>query len=341
MNQESTQPKETEKPLQPFWNEQCKELSERLWSPTATGCSGSGSTLPDGWSNATAENSWFSTTFSPRLNGSLSQTSFPSFSFSVQNDFAPLKTRKIRIYPTAEQRSIMRRMMGTARYVYNQTVEYLKRDGTKANYFAIRPIIFQNLPEWAKEIPCQVKAIAVRDACEAIKNAKKKFKQTGRFNEVSFRSRKAPRQSLFIVSTSINDHSIFPKLLGNMKFTEVIPKEIKHDCRLVLEDNYRWYVLIPVENTETEPTRTKDKAISIDPGVRTFLTGYCEKGILEIGKGAQARIIALCFQLDRMQRKMTKVKAKRRQNIKRAWRRLKFRLECLKSELFWKSAILR
>ncbi len=338
MNQESTQPKDTEKTLQPFWNEQCREISERLWSPTATACAVSGLTLPIGWSNATAEKSWFSMTFSPRQNERLSHTSFPSFKFSIQNELAPLNTRKIRIYPTATQRAILRRMMGTARYVYNQTVEYLKQDGTKANWMGIKGGIINSLPEWANEIPYQVKSVAVRDACEAVKNAKLKCKQTGKFNEVSFRSRKAPRQSIHIRQNSINNHAIFPRLLGDMKFTEQVPKEIRHDCRLVLEDNYRWYVVIPVECETAEAPRTKDKAISIDPGVRTFLTGYCEKGILEIGKGAQTRVIALCFQLDRMQRKMTKVNAKRRQNIKRAWRRLKFRLECLKSELLWKSA---
>lgn len=327
MHQDTTQSKDNDRALQPFWNKQCADIASRMWMPTAM--------------NATTQvisNTWFDTAMSKYNTAG----KFPSFTFlhaaSTECENTPLKSRKIRIYPTAEQKSIMRRMMGTARYVYNQTVEYLKQDGTKANWMGIKGGIINSLPEWAKEIPYQVKSVAVRDACEAVKNAKKKFKQTGKFNEVSFRSRKTPRQSLFIIKATINAHAIFPKLLGDMKFTEQVPKEIKHDCRLVLEDNYRWYVVIPVECEEIESTRTKDGSISIDPGVRTFLTGYCEKGILEIGKGAQTRIIAICFQLDKMQRKMTKVNAKRRQNIKRAWKRLKFRLECLKSELLWKSA---
>lgn len=325
MNQDTTQSKDNDRALQPFWNKQCADITSRIWMPTAV--------------NATTQvinNTWFDASMSRHD----AAGQFPSFEFSIatQQLDTPLKTRKIRIYPTAEQRSIMRQMMGTARYVYNQTVEYLKQDGTKASWMGIKGGIINSLPEWAKEIPYQVKAVAVRDACGAVKNAKLKCKQTGKFNEVSFRSRKAPRQSLFVRRESINDHAIFPRLLGNIKFTEQVPKEIRHDCRLVLEDNYRWYVVIPVENAEIEPTRTKDGSISIDPGVRTFLTGYCEKGILEIGKDAQTRIIAICFQLDKMQRKMTKVNAKRRQNIKRAWRRLKFRLECLKTELLWKSA---
>lgn len=320
-----TSQRDTSTDIHPFWNGRCGDYASQMWMPSMTN-----TVMP------IIGDTWFDASMTRHD----AEGQFPSFEFSVSATTAetPLKTRKIRIYPTAEQRAVMRRMMGTARYVYNQTVEYLKQDGTMANWMGIKGGIINSLPEWAKEIPYHVKSVAVRDACEAVKNAKQKYKQTGKFNEVSFRSRKAPRQSLFIRRESINDHAIFPKLLGNMKFTEQVPKEIKHDCRLVLEDNYRWYVVIPVECETVEAPRTKGKAISIDPGVRTFLTGYCEKGIVEIGKDAQTRIISMCFQLDRMQRKMTKVKAKRRQNIRRAWRRLKFRLECLKSELFWKAA---
>lgn len=311
--------------VHPFWNGRCGNYASQMWMPSMTN-----TVMPvigDTWFDASMETHD-------------AEGQFPSFEFSVSATPAetPLKTLKIRIYPTAEQRAVLRRMIGTARYSYNQTVEYLKQKDTKANWMAIKGEILNNLPEWAKEIPYQVKSVAVRDACEAVKNAKLKCKQTGKFNEVSFRSRKNPRQTLFIRSESINCEAIFPRILGKMKFAEQPPSEIKHDCRLVLEDNYRWYVVILVECETVEAPRTKGKAISIDPGVRTFLTGYCEKGIVEIGQDAQTRIISLCFQLDRMQRKMTKVKAKRRQNIRRAYRRLKFRLECLKTELLWKSA---
>lgn len=227
--------------------------------------------------------------------------------------------------------------MGTARYVYNKTVEYLRQEGTKANYIKVRGQIFDSLPEWAKEIPYQVKLIAVRDACQAVTNAKLKYKKTGVFNQVSFRSKKAPRQSIFIPKTSLNSTGVYPMILGKMKFSESI-KEVKHDCRVVLEDGYRWYVVIPVENKKVETPRNKENTISLDPGVRTFLTGYCQHGIIEIGKGSFERIVKVCLEMDKIQRKMTKVRARRRQNLKRAWRRLKHRVECLKSELLWKSA---
>ncbi len=74
--------------------------------------------------------------------------------------------------------------MGTSRYVYNETVKYLQKPETKANWKAIKTDIIKSLPNWAKEIPYQIKSIAIKDACTAVKNAKKKYKQTGQVQKV-------------------------------------------------------------------------------------------------------------------------------------------------------------
>jgi len=36
--------------------------------------------------------------------------------------------------------------------------------------------LLKDLPEWCDGVPFQVKAIAVKDACQAVKNAKAKWK---------------------------------------------------------------------------------------------------------------------------------------------------------------------
>ena len=219
---------------------------------------------------------------------------------------------------------------------YNKTVEYLRQPDTKANWMGIKKQIMDSLPEWSKEAPYQVRSIAVKDACEAVKRAKVKYKSTGKFNEVSFRSRKDVRQSVFLPKSAIGAKGIFTRLLGQMRYSEPLP-EIKHDCRLVREYG-KWFVVIPVDMEKPAETRTKLRSVSFDPGVRTFLTGYCEEGILEIGRRAYEKIMGLCVQYDRMTALMTKVKARRRQNLKRARTRLLYRVECLKKELHWKTA---
>ena len=200
----------------------------------------------------------------------------------------------------------------------------------------IKKQIIDSLPEWSKEAPYQVRSIAVKDACEAVKRAKVKCRSTGKFNEVSFRSRKDVRQSVFLQKSAIGAKGIFIRLLGQMRYSESLP-DIRHDCRLVYEYG-KWFVVIPVDMEKPTETRTKLRSVSLDPGVRTFLTGYCEEGILDIGHGAYEKIMGLCVQYDRMTALMTKVKARRRQNLKRARTRLLYRVECLKGELHWKIA---
>jgi len=56
------------------------------------------------------------------------------------------------------------------------------------------------------------------------------------------------------------------------------------------------------EHISTETT-TQNKVIALDPGVRTFLTGYEGETVLEIGKGDIERIVRLCFHLDKLIRR--------------------------------------
>lgn len=200
---------------------------------------------------------------------------------------------------------------------------------------AIRKQIITSLPEWAAETPYQVRAIAVKEACIAVQNAKRKYRQTGQLNKVSFRSRKAPSQSIFVIRDSMGRDSVFKRHLGKMQFSEELP-DIRHDCRLVYEYG-KWYVIVPVDIEPCE-AKAKQGVCSVDPGVRTFLTCYCKDGVVELGRGAWERILSVCRSMDRLKSRMSKAKARKKQNMRRAFMRLMFRLKCLKDEMQWKCA---
>lgn len=76
--------------------------------------------------------------------------------------------------------------------------------------------------------------------------------------------------------------------------------------------------MIP-EYISTETT-TQNKVISLDPGVRTFLTGYDGETVLEIGKGDIERIVRLCFHLDKLISRayQKQVRTKQRRSVLRA-----------------------
>jgi len=62
----------------------------------------------------------------------------------------------------------------------------------KANWQAIKTGILNDLPDWCKSVPYQIKSIAIKDACKAVSNAKKKYKNGRGISRCRFRSRKYP-----------------------------------------------------------------------------------------------------------------------------------------------------
>uniref|UniRef100_A0A1D9G3I4 Uncharacterized protein n=1 Tax=Moorena producens (strain JHB) TaxID=1454205 RepID=A0A1D9G3I4_MOOP1 len=56
-----------------------------------------------------------------------------------------------------------------SRYVFNKTVKILQNGEVKANWKAIKTGILNDLPEWCKEVPYQIKSIAIKDACTAVR----------------------------------------------------------------------------------------------------------------------------------------------------------------------------
>ena len=99
--------------------------------------------------------------------------------------------------------------MGTSRYVFNETVKYLQQPDTKANWKAIKTEIIRYLPDWAKEIPYQIKSMAIKDACTAVRLAKKKYKKTGKIQKVKFRSRRDKIQSCYIPKSAVSNKGIY------------------------------------------------------------------------------------------------------------------------------------
>ena len=99
--------------------------------------------------------------------------------------------------------------MGTSRYVFNETVKYLQQPDTKANWKAIKTEIIRYLPDWAKEIPYQIKSMAIKDACTAVRFAKKKYKKTGKIQKVKFRSRRDKIQSCYIPKSAVSNKGIY------------------------------------------------------------------------------------------------------------------------------------
>lgn len=228
---------------------------------------------------------------------------------------------------------------GTSRYVYNETIKYLKQPDTKANWKAIKTGILDSLPDWADEIPYQIKSIAIRDACEAVSKAKVDYKKTGKFNEVKFRNRKKTRQSCYIPKSAIKDSGIYPRIAGQLKWTEELPDEFC-DSRLFRE-NGRFFVSIPYSVQHSGIIENQDnRVVAIDPGVRTFATFFSEDSCGKLGFGDNKRIFRLCIVIDKLISALSKTTDLfKKYRIKSLIGRLKWKIHDLISELHYKSAL--
>jgi len=248
-----------------------------------------------------------------------------------------IKSKKIRIYPNQTQREILRKWFGTSRYTYNKTVDYLNEPDTIASWGSIKTGIIHSLPDWADKTPYQIRSVAIRDCCKSFSACKLKNKgvNPNDWHKVKYRSRRKTVQSIYVPKTAIKKTGIYPKYLGEMKLSEVIPDNIM-DSRLTLE-NGRYFLVIPFKQ-ETIPCENQTRVVALDPGVRTFQTFYNPEFSGMVGEGDMGRIVRLCSHLDSLISKRDKSTSKRKSRINKAIKRMRNKIKDLIDEIHHKTA---
>lgn len=184
--------------------------------------------------------------------------------------------------------------------------------------------ILPSLDEWSNEIPYQIKKMPISEAYTALIS---NFKKGGKFT-LKFKSRKEPVQSCYIPKTAFTKGGIYSRTSGVVRFSEALPDNFK-DSRLVL-DKDRWFVSVPYSVT-IKTSDNQGRLVALDPGIRTFLTGFAENLAFKIGEGDFARIARLGHHLDKL---LSKSKT---QNIKKAINRMRHKIRNLVDELHYKT----
>ena len=244
------------------------------------------------------------------------------------------RSRKIRVYPNKEQKSILNSWFGASRFAYNKTVEYLRHPDTKAQWKSIKTDLLHEMPVWSKEVPYQIKSVAIRDCCQAVSAAKKKFKQTGKFNEVKFRSKKNQDFHLFIPQTAVSENGVYHTILGKLKTAEPVWRP-NHDCRLTLY-NGRYHLSIPIDVQIKRPENQRLSACALDCGVRTFQTVFSKELILKVGEHDFQRIFRYCYALDKL---ISRKKKERSNKFNKAMQRIRWKVRDLIDEIHNKLAL--
>jgi putative transposase len=211
--------------------------------------------------------------------------------------------------------------MAAARYCYNQAISQQKQN--RLSKLKLRNKIMQSdLPDWVKSTPCHVRQNAIFDAHRAYSVSR----------DAKYRSRRNPRSTIKFNDSNFRDGMWLRTYVKGLSFTasEPIPDSCKYGTQLVLHRG-NWFAVFPEEYDCSQSG--SNSAIALDPGIRTFLTGYDSSIVIEIGSGDIGRITRLCQHLDELIGKMTKVSAKQRRSMRRASERIRSKIQNLVDEL--------
>lgn len=323
------------KNLFPYWNESCKVLSSELLSPIKTDSRALDLSGSSGSANSIIAQSWFSTNESYLQKQKWLKTSLPSSTaFQVDcTDCANTKilSRKIKVYPTKELNLLWNKWLAACRYCYNQAISYQKQNG-KTSKLSLRNIIMQSdLPEWVKETPCHIRQNAIFDAHQAYTASK----------DCKFRSHKAPRQSIKFNNSNYKKGKWYPNLTKNFSYfsSESLPGNSDYSTSLIKVKSKGWFAVFITEIKPEIKELDLGKVIALDPGVRTFLTGFDGQKFVEFGAGDIGRISRLCSHLDSLMSKISLSKSKRqRSSMRKAAQRMRIKIRNLVDECHKKAA---
>ncbi len=205
-----------------------------------------------------------------------------------------LRSNKICIYPDQKQKEILLKWCDVYRYTYNQTIKYIRENpDTKINFIGLRKtmknVLKSNITMWNNilnsKIPIHTLDNAIKDVCKAYKSAFSN-KKNGNINKFVLKYKKMSnlRQTITLESQSFTDkyNSFCIRVLGKyIKSDEKISSS--KDSKLMYNKGLnKFYLYIPKEKVKKKDKRNKNKWCSLDPGSRTFLSGYDENRVFKI-----------------------------------------------------------
>src|SRR6185437_10005641 len=266
----------------------------------------------------------------------------------------------IRLFPTPQQKQILDGWIGTTRWTYNQCVSLIK-EGTNRVKKDLRAATvnnnnFEDENQWVMKTPYDIRNEGMNDVLKAYDSnfAKRKGNPEFKF-EIGFRSKKKLVQESFVLHakhckvTSTNNHRtigqlmFYPTFFGSepLRSAEPIPIEAtQYDSRIVKTRLGKYYISIsmPLEPKSLSMKlrsqyNVPERIIALDPGVRTFQTGYDPSGAcFEWGKNDMGKIMRLGYAIDNIQSRLDTDKTctgRNKRRLKKAGHRLRLKIKNL------------
>lgn len=358
-----------EKALSPFWKESNVEKYEQLsWLPKID-WQGLVSNSSNGYAVNTEQLSWFSITTIQHLPKTSEKTCCPSYKFTVvggteeEDTKKVVKSVKIRICPTKEQKRMLNKWASHHRYTYNKTLNSLnKKQATHRTWKSLRNRFvtaksrknvknnFLSNKQWLLQTPKSVRESAVKEARKNLSTCMKQRKNNT-INKffLRYKSRKHEKSHGWTFGIEKNNvlkegnHLwIFKKILGEMKYRSVkqLNKFIKdkrpsHDPKIQKDKYGDYYLILSYEVAPKKVQKTHEKVASLDTGVTVYTSVYDPRGkAYIIGKGVDQRLLDLLEKLDSLFSIYSKTKGtEARKQVRQQIIKLRKYISNLKQEL--------
>ena len=306
----------------------------------------------------------------------------------LQNDEI-IRSRKILLKPTWKQKIKIQEWMRITRFVYNLAHHFVKDLGYECDFFKLKTIILtkEKNPEaskyeWlfnteenkilsrdAKDYAIQQYVCNVHSSTESLKEKQTKINENIKLEANMKKRTEKSSQTVGIpvnggtpsIKWDKNAFSFWKKYkLGELKTTQ--KRELKRLSKVVGSNSSdrtcilkyyhgRYYMIVPFV-TKIKEKKKNEKIIALDPGVRTFQTGFDNFGkFTEYGKGDSLKLFKNAKKCDKIQSDIDKNKnksineklkkerkklKKKRYKLKKKYQKYQNRIQGLK-EAFHKS----
>ena len=153
-----------EKDLTPFWTQHSKEISEKLWLPTKIDCVDSVlSSSKESFRTAPMGKSWFSINKKHPQKKNLLMTSFRLSQYSLPDSMVSevtpsrkkseklVRTLKMRLFPTQEEKTQLQMMFDQFRWYYNSVITIVYNHYGYNNLLDIRKYSFERIRDLVRK----------------------------------------------------------------------------------------------------------------------------------------------------------------------------------------------
>ena len=189
--------------------------------------------------------------------------------------------KKVRLYPSEIQEQKLWQSVGTARFIYNWTLNRQEENHKKGGKFISDGILRKEITQlkknelsWLNKVSNNVAKQAVKDGC----NAYERFFK-GLSDKPRFKSRKKSKKSFYndTAKLKVKEKSVLIEKVGWIRTKEQLPINVKYTNPRVSFDNKYWYISVGVECEEIQEELT-DVSLGIDLGLSDL--AICSNGTI-------------------------------------------------------------